>query len=252
MNAYIHSQISVKKRGGKIEDYYEIHDFSDSSKEVESSNCHRLYFHTMWGVKNLIIPIFGHTITNSDGKEINVKDLCENDHILPDYTGKFIPTLTDFVDCIAEIPSVKTKLDVFYKENQKYFNDNLKVKELLMSPLWNTGKVKSLLITHNSWFVGSILPRIFKNLDMPVIDYSISPSLLFNNMSYENWMQNGIDIPPSCVKLNVSREKNKVDKPAPKIEMPTIQIPRQPVENFDNSPTYDGSRGGRFSGKTID
>jgi len=32
MDAYKHAEISVKKRGGKIEDYYPIHFFMDSTK----------------------------------------------------------------------------------------------------------------------------------------------------------------------------------------------------------------------------
>jgi hypothetical protein len=243
MNAYIHSQISVKKRGGTISDYYNIHDFSDCSKEVESSNCHRLYFHTMWGVKNIVIPIFGHTLTNSDGKAVNVKDLCENDHILPDYSGKFIPTLADFIDCVSEIPNVDNIIQEFYAQNAKYFKKHKEVKDLMMSPLWNTGKVKSLLVTHNSWFVGAILPRVFTDIEMPVVDYSISPSLLFNNMSYEMWMQNGISTPPSCNKLNEHRQKSKADK----IELPTFKLPVEEI-----SPTFDGSNRHSFNNKTID
>jgi len=250
MNAYIHSEISVKKRGGAIADYYAIHDFADCSKEVESSNAHRLYFHTMWGVKNVVIPIFGHTIKNSDGKQINVKDLCENDHILPDYSGKFIPTLSDFIDCVKDIAGIDEKIETFYKENSEYFGKNPAVKDLMMSPLWNTGTVKSLLVTHNSWFIGAILPKIFKDITLPTADFNIAPSLLFNNITYQTWMQNGLATPPSCDKLNASRAKNKkVVKP---VEFKPLIIEKTPpIFEFPDPVTYDGSRH-FLDNKTID
>jgi len=55
MNAYKHAEISVKKRGGKIEDYYPIHFFMDSTKELCSDNRHRI-LHNLWGIRRVIIP----------------------------------------------------------------------------------------------------------------------------------------------------------------------------------------------------
>ena len=72
MNPYKHAEISVKHRGGKIDDYYPIHAFMDSTKELCSDNRHRI-LHNLWGVRRVIIPLFGHTITNSDGKTIVLK-----------------------------------------------------------------------------------------------------------------------------------------------------------------------------------
>lgn len=42
MNPLDHSKISVKRRGGIIEDYYPIHFFLDSTKELCSDNRHLL------------------------------------------------------------------------------------------------------------------------------------------------------------------------------------------------------------------
>lgn len=118
LNAYIHSEISVKTRGGKIEDYYPIHTFIDCTKDICPDNRHRI-LHTMWGINNIVVPIFGHTIVNSSGKKVNVKDLCEQDHVLPDYRNKFIPTLSDFVEAIDEkeidIFEWKNKIERFHK-----------------------------------------------------------------------------------------------------------------------------------------
>ncbi len=208
MNAYLHSQLSVKRRKGKIEDYYILHDFADCSKEVHSQNSHRIFMHNLWGIKNIMIPIFGHTIVNSDGISCNVKDICEQDHCLPDFRNRFIATLIDFVDCVDEIPGLDAMLDKFFSDNEKYFAGHPGVKELLLSPLWNTGKKKSLLVTHNSWFLGHILPKVFPKFSMPVINYEINPSLLFNNMSYKTWM-NGDGVPPSFQKICDDKKKAK-------------------------------------------
>lgn len=57
MNAYKHAEISVRKRGGIIEDYYAIHDFMDCTKELCSDNQHRI-LHTLWGVRQVVVTIF--------------------------------------------------------------------------------------------------------------------------------------------------------------------------------------------------
>jgi hypothetical protein len=208
-NAFIHAEISVKKHGGNTDDYYAIHDFCDSSKEVEASNRHRAYFHTMWGVKNVVVPLFGHTITNSDGKKVNVKDVCESDHILPDYGGKFIPALSDFIECVDDSDDDVRLIEEFHAINCEYLAKHEVVQQLLTSPLWNTGKIKSLLLTHNSWFIGEIVPRLFPNIRVPLRDVGISPSHLFNRMNFRDWMQNGHGQPPSFAKL-AERQKTKV------------------------------------------
>jgi hypothetical protein len=195
MNAVIHSKISVRRRGGKIEDYLPIHSFIDSTKELCSDNRHRI-LHNLWGIRRVIIPIFGNTIINSDGKEVNVKDLCEQDHILPDYQNRFIPTLSDFVEAINDRDSIlEPRLDIFL-ENYKH---EKKLKDLLLSPLSNTGMKVSLIITHNSWFINEIVPKIL-NREPEIKNFDIKPSEIFNNMDFELWMDNGSAIPRSAIK----------------------------------------------------
>lgn len=198
MNSVIHSQISVKRRGGDIEDYLPIHDFIDSTKELCSDNRHRI-LHTMWGIRRVIIPIFGHTIINSDNKAINVKDLCEQDHILPDYQNRFIPTLSDFVSAID-----KSKLNDFdFVKFAKSYETDKELYNLLLSPLANTGNTASLLVTHNSWFINEIVPKILKR-KIEIRNFDISPDDLFNNMNFRLWMDNGSAYPESC-KLTVGK-----------------------------------------------
>jgi hypothetical protein len=191
MNAVVHSQISVKRRGGVIEDYLPIHDFMDSTKELCSDNRHRI-LHTLWGIRRVIVPIFGHTIINSNGKAVNVKDLCEQDHILPDYQNKFIPTLADFASAIKDDRITQLDFEAFVK----VYDHDAALSELLLSPLSNTGIKASLLITHNSWFINDIVPRILKRKP-EVKDFTIKPSDLFDNMSFRLWMDNGSDYPAS-------------------------------------------------------
>lgn len=185
MSPLKHSEISVKRRGGQVDDYYEIHSFMDSTKELCSDNRHRI-MHTHWGIRNIIIPIFGKTILNSDGKEVNVKDLCEQDHILPDYLNKFIPTLNDFVREISLPEEIINEFESIFKE----FSNNKDIAKLLLSPLHLTGSKNSLIITHNSWFIGAILPQII-NANFKYNSVKLSGSLMFENMNYRIWMDNG-------------------------------------------------------------
>ena len=198
MNAVKHCQISVKRWGGVESDYLEIHNFIDHTKNLCADARHRI-LHTHWAVNNIVIPIFGHSLVNPEGKRVDVKDMCERDHLLVDYQNKFIPTLSDFVEAIPdrEIDSdLKKSLETFHSE----YIDNKEVSELMLTPLAYTGRLNSLLITHNSWFVNTIVPKIFDT--KPIIkDFIIDPSALFNAMNFELWMDNGITYPQSAKNL---------------------------------------------------
>lgn len=89
MKPYIHSKNSVKKYGGKVEDYQPLHDFFDSSKAHVPDIRHRGLLHSSFGIF-LLERVFGTTITNSDGKVISVRDIGE-DHVIEDMG--FIPTV---------------------------------------------------------------------------------------------------------------------------------------------------------------
>lgn len=186
MNAHGHAELSMNRRGGVVADYYAIHSFLDSTKELCSDNRHRI-LHNLWGVRRIIIPIFGSVIINSDQKQVNVKDLCEQDHILPDFSNKFIPTLGDFVDSMDELTAEEENRINSVHQDYSFLPAEL---ELLLSPLHLTGQLKSLLITHNSWFVNSILRKVFAR-DVLLQDFPLSPQLLFEKMRFQAWMDNG-------------------------------------------------------------
>lgn len=203
MNSIMHCRISQKRWGGKVDDYLAIHNFIDSTKSLCSDSRHRI-LHTLWGVQNVIEPIFGHTLINSDDKQVNIKDMCEKDHLLVDYNNRFIPTLADFTNAINQ-----DELSDFAKKIEKFHADYIKnddISTLMLSPLSETGQLKSLLLTHNSWFINSILPQIFKV--SPVIEtIIISPADFFNAMKFEYWMDNGMDYPLSAKKIQQLKQK---------------------------------------------
>lgn len=192
-----HCRVSQKRWGGQAEDYYDIHDFIDCTKELCPDSRHRI-FHTMWAVKNIIVPVFGHTLVNSDGKSVDIKDMCERDHLLVDFHNKYIPTLADFVAAIEEV-NIKNFGQRIEKFHQNYVQDE-QVSALMLSPLAATGQLKSLLITHNSWFINVIVPKVF-NTKAIISDFDINPATFFNEMRFELWMDNGLVPPPSAKNL---------------------------------------------------
>jgi hypothetical protein len=139
----------------------------------------------------VVIHIFGHSIVNSDGKEINVKDLCEQDHILPDYGNKFIPTLGDFVNEFEELSTEEqTEIDRVYAS----FADYPAIQSFILSPLNVTGQLKALRLTHNTWFCNEIIPKIFSVRPRLL---EVSKINLFQHMQFKLWMDNGSAYPTS-------------------------------------------------------
>jgi len=95
-----HARISVRKWGGVIQDYLPIHDKMDSSKIAHPTMKHRCIFHSGFGCY-LIEDIFGHNITNSDGRLVSTREIVEQ-HILDDH--QFIPSLDDWLRCMTLEP----------------------------------------------------------------------------------------------------------------------------------------------------
>jgi hypothetical protein len=74
-NCYYHSLSSVKKWGGKPEDYQPIHDWFDESKKIVAHFTHRALRHHAEGCYAAERE-FGTTITNSDGKKSSCQINC--------------------------------------------------------------------------------------------------------------------------------------------------------------------------------
>jgi hypothetical protein len=90
---YHHSLSSVKKWGGKPEDYLEIHSWFDESKSFMADFRHRAMRHHAEGIF-MCEKIFGVTIKNSDGRIVPVRFIGER-HVVEDL-GR-IPSVQDWL-----------------------------------------------------------------------------------------------------------------------------------------------------------
>jgi hypothetical protein len=97
---YNHALNSVKKFGGKPEDYMKIYNFMDFSKAGFPGMKHRIVTHHSIGIYLAEIA-FGETFKNSDGRIVSTRDVAEA-HVFEDL-GR-IPTLEDWVKNLPEEP----------------------------------------------------------------------------------------------------------------------------------------------------
>ena len=89
---YHHALSSIKKHGGKVEDYLPIHNWFYASKAHLADLRHRALRHHSEGIF-WAEEVFGVTITNSDGKVVPVRFIGEQ-HVKEDLG--WIPTLQDW------------------------------------------------------------------------------------------------------------------------------------------------------------
>ena len=92
----VHSLSSARQFGGKPEDYMAIHEKMDCSKKYCGDNRHRALTHSHFWIYEVMEPIFGKTITNSDGKIVSIYRICEQ-HINEDFKFKFFPNVMDYL-----------------------------------------------------------------------------------------------------------------------------------------------------------
>ena len=95
-NPLIHSKSSVKRWGGKVEDYIAIHELIDSPKATMNNNTSRALTHNTWFAYTIIPKIFGYNITNSNGRSVDTIDVAML-HIAEDFRMKFVPTPQDYL-----------------------------------------------------------------------------------------------------------------------------------------------------------
>ena len=62
--------------GGVPEDFIDVHDFFDNSKQSLPDIRHRALLHSSWGIY-MVERVFGTTITISTGREVCVRDIDE-------------------------------------------------------------------------------------------------------------------------------------------------------------------------------
>jgi hypothetical protein len=85
----IHARNSMKRYGGSVDDYLEIHHFMDSTKAALPDVRHRAILHSSFGIF-LVERLFGIYLTNTDGKQVSTRSIAE-DHVREDLG--FIPTM---------------------------------------------------------------------------------------------------------------------------------------------------------------
>lgn len=100
MKAYLHGKIHAKKYGGVPDDYADIDDFIDSTKQAVADVRHRAILHSAFGCF-LVEKMFGRTRINSAGREYSPRDVAE-DHIQQDLG--FIPTMEHYLNNMTVQP----------------------------------------------------------------------------------------------------------------------------------------------------
>lgn len=103
MNPLYHSKSSVKRWGGKVEDYLPIHELLDSPKTTMNNNTSRMLTHNIWFCYHIIPKIFGYNITNSDGRSVDTVDIAML-HCAEDFRMQGIPTVQDYLENMVVQP----------------------------------------------------------------------------------------------------------------------------------------------------
>lgn len=93
MKSFLHAKVHAKKYGGSPDDYVDIDDFIDSSKQAVADVRHRAILHSAFGCF-IVEKVFGRTRINSAGKEYSPRDIAE-DHIIQDLG--FLPTMENYL-----------------------------------------------------------------------------------------------------------------------------------------------------------
>lgn len=94
MKSYLHARVHAKKYGGVPDDYVDIDDFIDSSKQAVADVRHRAILHSAFGCF-IVERVFGRTRVNSSGKTYSPRDVAE-DHIQQDLG--FIPSMEQYLN----------------------------------------------------------------------------------------------------------------------------------------------------------
>jgi hypothetical protein len=127
MNPHIHSKSSVKRWGGRVEDYLPLHQFLDSPKSTMNNNTSRMLTHNTWFIYEVMPRVFGYNIVNSDGRSVDVVDIAML-HVAEDYRMKFIPTPQDFLKHMQLQPWMHNGVKDIDNEEAQQFAEHIKEK----------------------------------------------------------------------------------------------------------------------------
>lgn len=101
MTPFKHAESTAHSQGGSPEDYIEIHNWFDETKQYTGDWTHRAMRHHAAGIQ-WAIQKFGHSILNSKGQKVPVKTIAEQ-HVMEDCG--FIPKLSDWMQPLALNPN---------------------------------------------------------------------------------------------------------------------------------------------------
>lgn len=96
-HCYFHALSSVRKWGGRPEDYLPLHQWFDQSKAILADPRHRALRHHAEGIF-MLECVFGATIVNADGRIVPVRLIGEQ-HVREDLGS--IPSFADWARLIA-------------------------------------------------------------------------------------------------------------------------------------------------------
>jgi len=96
-HCYYHALSSVRKWGGKPDDYLPLHQWFDQSKAILADPRHRALRHHAEGIF-MLEALFGATIVNADGRNVPVRLIGEQ-HVREDLGS--IPSFADWARLIA-------------------------------------------------------------------------------------------------------------------------------------------------------
>jgi hypothetical protein len=94
-----HAKAHAIKFGGAAKDYLKIDEFIDQTKmHWANDSRHRAFLHNSLGI-SLCEQVFGPVITNSEGKEIPVREIARM-HIVQDIGH--VPTVQDWLNALQD------------------------------------------------------------------------------------------------------------------------------------------------------
>jgi len=192
MNPYKHSLIDEYKYNINPEDSIHVHTYMDSSKMICGDNRHRVFFHNSY-FPYISHHFFGYTIKNKFDKEISIKDITEQSHIFADFNKRFIPTIADYFEDFKTVGDEEELIEKFYSRYCNEFTEEQ--KEFLKFPLKATGKIHSLLLTHNQYWLLEVMPKIFKDYKPKLQNFDINPSIVTDRLYFHSWINNGLTLP---------------------------------------------------------
>lgn len=97
---YHHALASVKKWGGEVSDYIELHSWFHQSKSIAADFRHRALRHHAEGIF-MLETLYGQTLTLSTGRVIPTRYVGEQ-HVQQDLG--FIPSFADWMRAIRPLP----------------------------------------------------------------------------------------------------------------------------------------------------